>query len=419
VAETVALTVSAALHIAKESLHSIPLHIVGEISGFRPHTTYSAFYFQLKDERSVMNVTLWRNVYEKFDLELRDGMIVEMNGHFDVYAAKGSMSFIPHHFKIAGEGDLRAQVAALAEKLRSEGLMEDALKKTLPFLPERIGVITSPNGAAVHDVIRTLGRRYPLAEVLFFGTLVEGHEATHGVVRALAAADESDADVILLVRGGGSFEDLLPFSDEAVARAIAAVRTPVVTGIGHEPDFSIADMVADLRASTPTAAAEAVVPARDELHAILAGYLQRMALPLEGDTLRLDSLRQRLEQTVAGHLEGHLMRIDAFQQRLEQAIPRRLERDTYALATYTQRLTGIGSRLIEKPTTLLSKRAAQLEALSPLKVLARGYAAVFDTTTHAVIDSIEKVTIGEELTVQLADGSLGTKVERIHERMDA
>ena len=414
-AEAVTLTVSAALHVAKDALRACPFHIVGEVSGFKPHTTYSAFYFQLKDESSVMSVTLWKNVYEKFDVEIADGMIIELHGHFDIYAAKGSMSFIPHFIKVAGEGDLRAQIAALAEKLRAEGLMDEQRKQTLPWLPRRVGVITSPNGAAVHDVLRTLARRYPLAEVLFFGTLVEGHGATAGVVKALKAADASDAEVILLVRGGGSFEDLLPFSDEEVARTIAATTTPVVTGIGHEPDFSIADMVADLRASTPTAAAEAVVPARDELHAILNGFLQRLAIPFDADRLRLEALRGRLEQALPGHLENQNLRIDGLQQRLEQAIPRRLERDGATLGNLRARFVSSGTRLLEKPTTTLAKRNAQLEALSPLKVLARGYAVVFDTRTRAVVDSVTRVSAGETLTIQVVDGSIDTIVDKIHE----
>ncbi|MCL2491467.1 MAG: exodeoxyribonuclease VII large subunit [Coriobacteriia bacterium] len=411
-AEAVALTVSAALNLAKDTLRAYPLRIVGEISGFKPHSTYRAFYFQLKDESSVMEVTLWRNVYSDTGVELKDGMIVELSGHFDVYPARGSMSFIPRHIKVAGEGDLRAQIAALANKLKNEGLMDEARKKSLPWLPERIGVITSANGAAIHDVLRTLARRYPLAEVLFFGTLVEGHGAAKGIVTALKAADSHAPDVILLVRGGGSFEDLLPFSDEEVARTIAACETPVVTGVGHEPDYSIADMVADVRASTPTAAAETVVPARDELEALLAGHLAQMIIPLDQFNLRVDALQQRLEQALPGKLEKNALHIEALLVRLEQAIPGRLARDEMALGNLTERFRGVGSRMLERPRTQLTHRGAQLEALSPLKVLGRGYAAVFDSKTHSVVDSIHKVTSGEQLTVQVADGSIFTIVER-------
>lgn len=394
--EVVALSVSAALHIAKDTLKAYPLRIVGEVSGFKPHSTYRAFYFQLKDENSVLEVTLWRNIYEHVGVELRDGMIIEIDGHFDVYPAKGSMSFVPRRFKVAGEGDLRAQIEALANKLRAEGLMEASRKKQIPWLPKRIGLITSPNGAAVHDVLRTLDRRYPLAEVLFFGSLVEGAEAAHHISHAIGVADSHKPDVLLLVRGGGSFEDLLPFSSEVVARAIAAAICPIVTGIGHEPDYSIADMVADLRASTPTAAAEAVVPARDELRGILMGFLQRMEIPLD----------------------QHELKVDALQQRLEQAIPGRVERDKVKLDNLNQRFIGIGGRILEGPRNKLSKASAQMDALSPLKVLGRGYAAAFDTKTHAVVDSIAKVRAGDELTVQVSDGSINTRVESVTEHFE-
>ena len=389
--EVVAHSVSAALHIAKDALRAYPLRVVGEVSGFKPHSTYRAFYFQLKDEDSVLEVTLWRNIYESTGVELRDGMIIEIDGQFDVYAAKGSMSFVPRRFKVAGEGDLRAQIEALANKLRTEGLMDAARKKQLPWLPKQIGLVTSPNGAAVHDVLRTLGRRYPLAEVLFFGTPVEGADAAHHISHAIQVADSYEPDVILVVRGGGSFEDLLPFSSEIVARTIAAAVSPVVTGIGHEPDHSIADMVADLRASTPTAAAEAVVPTAEELRGTLLGFLQRMTVPIDHYTLRVDGL----------------------QQRLEQAIPGRVERDKVALDNLRQRFIGIGSRIFEGPRTRLSRASAQIDALSPLKVLGRGYAAAFNTKTKVVVDSVKKVEAGDELTVQLADGSLYTTVQRV------
>jgi exodeoxyribonuclease VII large subunit len=389
VSEVVTLSVSSALHIAKDALKRCPLRIKGEVSGFKPHTTYRAFYFQLKDEQSCMEVTLWRNVYEKIGVALKDGMIIEIDGSFDVYTARGSMSFVPSTLRIAGEGDLRAQIAALANKLQAEGLMDEVRKKRPPRLPARVGVITSPNGAAVHDVLRTLSRRYPVAEVLFFGTPVEGAGAGQSLTHALQVADSHAPDVILLVRGGGSFEDLLPFSSESLARAIAAAVCPVVTGIGHEPDYSIADMVADFRASTPTAAAEAVVPARDELMAELDAYRDRMALPID----------------------QYLLRIDTLQKRLEQAIPGRLDRDGVALDNLHQRFIGAGKRLPEYSRNRLAHLCAQLEALSPLKVLGRGYAAAFDATTDAVIDSIHKVAPGDEMIVKVADGSIRSIVK--------
>jgi len=420
--EPVVVSVTAALTIAKDKLRAASLRVAGEVTGFKPHSTYSAFYFQLKDDASVMDVTLWKNVYTSQGIELRDGMLVEMDGAFDVYTAKGRMSFMPRAIKVAGEGDLRAQVAARARKLEAEGLMSDERKKPLPEFPERIALVTSPNGAAVHDVLRTLARRYPVAEVLFYGTAVEGADVEHQIAAAIEAADaqstqsaQDTADVILVVRGGGSFEDLLPFSSEEVARAIAAARTPIVAGIGHEPDHSIADMVADVRASTPTAAAEAVVPDREELRGVLRGFAMRIDLDvlLEQYTLRLDTLQQQLERALPGRLAHDSLTLDALAERMRRALPTRLARDEALLEATRARIQAIGPRLIQPALSRFSRAVAQLDALSPLEVLSRGYAAVFDAATNGVVDSVEKVTVGDDITVKVADGAITANVTDI------
>ena len=201
--------------------------------------------------------------------------MVEVAGTLTVYPPKGRMQFQVRALEAAGEGALRLKVAALARALEAEGLMRPERRRSLPEFPEMIAVVTSPRGKAVHDVLRTLRRRFPAAGVAIAGVQVEGSEAPAAIVLALHVAGASGADVIVLARGGGSYEDLMPFNDEAVARAIASSPVPVVTGIGHEPDTTIADMVSDLRASTPTAAAEAVSPACDEVGARLAS-LQRL-----------------------------------------------------------------------------------------------------------------------------------------------
>ncbi|MGN0035432.1 MAG: exodeoxyribonuclease VII large subunit, partial [Coriobacteriales bacterium] len=288
------LTVTQALTVAKRSLKAITVTVAGEVSEVSDKPGYKAVYFTLRDEGSAMPCLMWHNLYEGCGVRLSQGMLVEATGTFDVYTAKGRMNFSARRLRLAGEGDLRMRVAALARKLQREGLMDVSRKRPLPALPSRVAVVTSPRGKAVHDCLRTLRRRYPLAEVYVCGVPVEGDAAPAALVEGLACAERSGAEVILLVRGGGSYEDLMPFNDERLARAIAACGVPVVTGIGHEPDNSIADMVADRRCSTPTAAAEAVVPSRDELASQLDRQGARLAKGLRRNVERQSFTLERL-----------------------------------------------------------------------------------------------------------------------------
>ena len=265
-------------------------------------------------------------------------MMVQVTGNFSCYPAKGRMQFSVRKIQVAGEGSLRMRVAQLAQRLQREGLMDPARKRRTPALPKRIAVITSPRGKAIKDVMRTLRRRYPLGELMVFGVPVEGADAPRYMCEALAAAQAAvpAPDVILLVRGGGSYEDLMPFNDEALARAVAACSIPVVTGIGHEPDNSIADMVADRRCSTPTAAAEAIAPSVEELarklgnatRALNSAFTQRM----EGFEHRLARLADRPLWHDQNYLLGSWAQgLDLAQERLSRALPSLLREDASAL----------------------------------------------------------------------------------------
>lgn len=282
-----ALSVSAAMGLAKNALEEVVVRLVGEVSEVNDKPGYKAVYFTVKDEKASLPCMMWMNRYQASGVALSVGALVELTGRFSLYAAKGRMNFDVFSVSLAGEGQLRLQVANLARELEAMGLMDPARKRPLPAYPETIGLVTSPRGAAVHDVLRTLRRRYPLARILFAGVPVEGPGAADGLVDGLAKVVFAGAEVVLLVRGGGSFEDLMPFNDRRLARTIAACPVPVVTGIGHEPDTSIADMVADVRASTPTAAAEAVAPAQSEIAARLQGLGAAMG---HAESRRLDAL---------------------------------------------------------------------------------------------------------------------------------
>lgn len=427
-----ALSVSSALAIAKGRLEQIALTIIGEVSELSSNASYKAVYFTIKDASSALPCMMWSNKYRTCGTELRIGSLVEVRGRFSLYAAKGRMSFSVDRIALAGEGDLRLRVANLAKRLEAEGLMRREAKRAVPAFPARIGLVTSPNGAAVYDVLRTLRRRFPIADVAFAGVKVEGPDAPDALVEALRLLDGRGLDAILLVRGGGSFEDLMPFNDEGLARCIASLSTPVVTGIGHEPDTSIADMVADLRTSTPTAAAEAITPDVADLSALLGSTASRMraaaseaarearhALVIRASRPALaDPMRLIAEQAQA---------LDIAASRLEGAIPRSLERSRIRLALATEGLRSMGRTLCAAEARRLglcaaslahagprilapSKErvriaAAALSGLSPLAILARGYSCAFGPD-GSIIKSIGQVQPGSRLALRVSDGTI-------------
>ncbi|WP_251213303.1 exodeoxyribonuclease VII large subunit [Adlercreutzia murintestinalis] len=387
-----ALSVSAALALAKGALEGVTVKLVGEISELSVNPRYKAVYFTVKDETASLPCMMWNNRYAASGVQLTIGAMVELSGRFTLYAAKGRMNFDVLSVALAGEGVLRLQVAQLAARLKAEGLFESARKRPIPTLPRRIGVVTSPRGAAVHDVLRTLRRRLPIADVVFAGVGVEGAKAPREMSEALYRVAEADVDVILLVRGGGSFEDLMPFNDEGLVRAIAQMPVPIVTGIGHEPDTSIADMAADLRASTPTAAAEAVSAQAESLTANLAAWRLRMQSALRHQIASLSArvsscASRRLFQDPMSLLDADARVIDEMAARLGAVLPRQLERERARLAV----------------------AAAHLNDLSPLAVVARGYAIARDEDGH-VISSVSQVQPGDRLDVTLRDGSVACAV---------
>jgi exodeoxyribonuclease VII large subunit len=409
------LTVTEAMSAAKRALEGVRVRVLGEVSEFNDKPGYKAAYFTVSDGGAAMPCLMWRDIYEASGVELRCGMLVELSGAFSAYVPKGRMQFQVRTLAPAGEGNLRLQVAALARKLEGEGLMRPERKRALPRFPERIALVTSPRGKAVHDVIRTLRRRYPLAELLIAGVAVEGDGAVNAIVDGLERASSCGADVILLVRGGGSYEDLMPFNAEPVARAVVACRVPVVTGIGHEPDTSIADMVADYRASTPTAAAEAASPSHEQL--VLALVRERRALGM--------ALRNRVKsaaQQVLRLAERPVLRdphavlgpvaqaIDMAGMRLAKAIPVRIARDAQRVDYARGRLLRAGPALLEHVRASLAMGAARLEDLSPLGILGRGYAVCFAGDGTTVVKSVSDVERGDAVRVRVGDGHLEAEI---------
>lgn len=410
------LSVSAAMGLAKNALETVRVRVVGEVSEFNDKPGYKAAYFTISDEGSAMSCLMWRDQYDASGVLLRCGMLVEVTGGFSAYVPKGRMQFQVRQLVPAGEGTLRMQVAALARKLETEGLMRAERKRALPRYPQRIALVTSPRGKAVHDVLRTLRRRYPLAELLVAGVAVEGDSAPQAIAEGLRAAADARPDIVLLVRGGGSYEDLMPFNSEVVARAVVACPVPVVTGIGHEPDTSIADMVADLRASTPTAAAEAAAPALAELDTQLARERRALGQALrhrvQGAAHRVARVAERpafRDPTVV--LGPASQALDLAAISLARAIPLRLERDGVRVSVLRDRARRLGPQLLARFERQLAVGAGQLHALSPLAILSRGYAVCFAADGTTVIRAAGEVVPGERVSVRLGQGSIGCIVQ--------
>ncbi len=442
-AEAAPISVTQALEDAKLCLGTLGTLVVsGEVTGFRgPNARSGHCYFQVKDDASAMDVIVWRGVYAKCGIELRDGMAVMLSGGFDVYTGSGRMSFIARKIEVSGEGLLRQQVAALAQKLQQEGLMDEARKRKVPRFCTRVAVVTSLSGSVIDDVKRTLARRNPLVELMVVGCQVQGPGAPATIIRALERAAAEVPDAILLVRGGGSFEDLMTFNDEALARAVAACPVPVITGIGHEPDTCICDMVADRRSSTPTAAAESVAPAIDELAQLTRERQKRlcaaMGRSLEGEAVELQALGERADRAIQSELlrrrssvdalasrpclrdphaliDARLTTLELTEERLANALPRMLKRSSDSVASSALRLQAASKSMFAPYESRIGRAAASLEALSPLKVLGRGYAIARDSEGH-VLSEASQAAPGDEISVLLGTGTLEAKITHVDE----
>ncbi|NUM88138.1 MAG: exodeoxyribonuclease VII large subunit [Bdellovibrionales bacterium] len=363
----------------------------GEISNWRPAAS-GHIYFSLKDPEAMIGAALFQGVAARLPRgQFRDGTEVVCRGRIDVYAPRGTYQVIVEHMEPVGAGSLQAAFEALKRKLHAEGLFDPSRKRPIPAMPSRIVVITSPTGAAIRDVLSVLKRRNAGMKVLLVPALVQGAEAPAELLRALETVNEFDlGDVILLTRGGGSLEDLWAFNDERLARAIAASRIPVVSAVGHEIDFTISDFVADLRAPTPSAAAEILVKESREilerlretelrLERCLRNLLRQLRLELRGVSGRLKSPKDRLNEL--------RLRIDDWSERLLQASRR-------DLAHRRQRL---------------DRQLASLRALSPLQVLDRGYSLVF-TRDGKIVKTSGGVKKGQEIEVRVSDGAFHAEV---------
>ncbi|MCR5551689.1 MAG: exodeoxyribonuclease VII large subunit [Oscillospiraceae bacterium] len=368
--------------------------IRGEISNYKLYPS-GHHYFSLKDSESAIRCVLFKGNALSLRFRPENGMQVLAVGRVSLYPRDGSYQFYCTRLLPDGAGDLSVAFEQLKQKLFQEGLFDPAHKKKLPAFPHRIGIVTSPAGAAVHDMLRILGKRYPLSRVILLPVRVQGAEAPGEIARAIDYANaHAIADVLIVGRGGGSVEDLWAFNDEGVSRAIFRSRIPVVSAVGHEPDVTISDFTADLRAATPSNAAELVAPDQSELRAALEGMRASM----------LASMRQRLtrsRQQLTGLSASPMLR-----NPMNYLQERRLRLD---------KLTGdfrrVGTRLLQARRQGLIRLSASLDAMSPLKVLARGYSMTADADGR-LISSVTEVSPGQSLTILVSDGKIRAAVER-------
>lgn len=400
--------------------------VEGEISNLsRPASGH--LYFSLKDDKAQISCALFRSNAYGLGFKPENGMLVRTRGRVSLYEARGNYQLIADSMIRSGEGLLRAKFELLKNNLASEGLFEEAQKKPLPAFPLRIAVITSPSGAALRDILNVLQRRWPLALVRVYGVPVQGDEAAPAIVDALAAANEHNwAEVIVTGRGGGSLEDLWAFNEESVARAIYASDLPVVSAVGHEVDFSISDFVADLRAPTPSAAAELISPDQHTLKQNLAALRnrlqQRSTYHLQRLSQKLDHLAHRLRQQHPGQrLAQHRKMLQQAGHRLQLAGSRIVpERRRQLQELSRHRLLPAGKRIVPQHRQNLQNLVRTLNAVSPLPTLARGYAVVTDAQSGTAISSIQDIRTQQELVTQLHDGQIiSTTKETNKTRLDS
>ena len=372
------------------------LWVEGEISNYT-RAASGHLYFSLKDERSQVRAVMFRGRAGTLRFEPENGMKVLARAALTVYEPRGEYQLNAMMLEPAGVGALQIAFEQLKKKLEAEGLFEAARKRPLPALPRRLGIVTSPSGAAIRDVLSVLRRRHPNIEVTIYPALVQGKEAPAQIVAGIEALDRMGRfDALLVTRGGGSMEDLWAFNDERVARAIAACGTPVISAVGHEVDFTIADFVADLRAPTPSAAAEIVVGRKDDLLRAVAQLRDRLAKATAG---RLRNLRERLRASSPGRLAASL-------------------RSLYQ--TTSQRADDLGRRLVRAEGAAVESRraslagvAASLDALSPMRALERGYGIATLGGSDVPLRSTEGIAAGDAIDLRLSDGTVGCEAKEI------
>ena len=414
------ITISELNHYIKEifddNIFLNKVYLKGEISNFKAHTR-GHLYFTLKDEDSRLNAVMFSYQANSLKFEPVDGMKVLVCGKISVYEATGSYQIYVSEMEQDGLGNLYIEFEKLKKRLSAEGLFDQDKKKKIPKTPRRIGIVTASTGAAIRDILTTIKRRYPICETILFPSLVQGADAAKDIVRNIKLANTYDIDTLIVGRGGGSIEDLWPFNEEIVARAIYESRVPVISAVGHEIDFTIADFVADLRAPTPTAAAELAVPNIDTINTYLENAMSRSTLSINN---YIDARRQQLLTLTSSYiLKKPTAMYEVKEQNLDYLIDRLNSGVIRIVDNVKVRLyKSINSYVLVNPEILykykeqnLSHLVNKLEVLNPINTIKRGYAIV--KKGDKVISSVTKVKKDDIINIEVKEGNINAKVVEV------
>ncbi|KXT79246.1 exodeoxyribonuclease VII large subunit [Streptococcus sp. DD13] len=413
------------------------VYLTGQVSNFRRRPTHQ--YFSLKDEQSVIQATVWSGVYQKLGFDLEEGMKVNVVGRVQLYEPNGSYSIIIEKIEPDGLGALALKFEQLRQALTKEGLFRADLKQTLPRFSKRIGVVTSPSGAVIQDIITTVNRRYPNAEILLYPTKVQGDGAAEAIASNIQKANQrGEIDVLIVGRGGGSIEDLWAFNEEIVVRAIFESRIPVISSVGHETDTTLSDYVADYRAATPTAAAELATPVTkldlltylqqsdNRMSQALAAYIQKQRKRIDvvqqsvvfrqperlydSYLLKLDRLSNDLQVQMTRLYDEQRQQFRWILERLKNQSPKaRIEGLRERLVREKRMIQSSMTQILDRKTARFEQISQSLELLDTKKILARGFAIV--SKNNVLLRSVDQVKEGEEWSIQLQDGQVEVEVK--------
>ena len=434
------VTVSALTKYIKYKFDKDPhlgrVYLTGEISNFRLRPTHQ--YFSLKDENAIISATMFQSAFKKIQFRPEEGMKVLVIGKVSVFEKSGQYQINIEHMEPDGVGALYLAYEQLKKKLEAEGLFS-LPKKPIPQFPKKIAILTSESGAVIQDIQTTVARRFPIVQLVLYPTVVQGVHAVNSILKNLDLVEQEDYDVVIIGRGGGSIEDLWAFNEEPVVRRVAELSIPVISSVGHETDTTLIDFVSDMRAATPTAAAEIATPVLMEIHQQLRNLKTRLEqalsrqLQIKRERMqalanasifqnperiyqvyqqRVDQLEMRLQQMMQQSVQHKRQQLVKNQHRLELGSPsRRVETEKQALQYLAKRLEQAQGQLMKDKKQQFQRVIQQLDLLSPLKIMNRGYGILQQEET--IIKSVDQLEVNQELTIQLVDGTVRSKVTSV------
>ncbi|RKW26916.1 MAG: exodeoxyribonuclease VII large subunit [Granulicatella sp.] len=434
------VTVSALTKYIKYKFDKDPhlgrVYLTGEISNFRLRPTHQ--YFSLKDENAIISATMFQSAFKKIQFRPEEGMKVLVIGKVSVFEKSGQYQINIEHMEPDGVGALYLAYEQLKKKLEAEGLFS-LPKKPIPQFPKKIAILTSESGAVIQDIQTTVARRFPIVQLVLYPTVVQGVHAVNSILKNLDLVEQEDYDVVIIGRGGGSIEDLWAFNEEPVVRRVAELSIPVISSVGHETDTTLIDFVSDMRAATPTAAAEIATPVLMEIHQQLRNLQTRLEqalsrqLQIKRERMqalanasifqnperiyqvyqqRVDQLEMRLQQMMQQSVQHKRQQLLKNQHRLELGSPsRRVQTEKQALQYLAKRLEQAQGQLMKDKKQQFQRAIQQLDLLSPLKIMNRGYGILQQEET--IIKSVDQLEVNQELTIQLVDGTVRSKVTSV------